>query len=95
MIRVDFDPISETVYVDIILNTIIEGKKNILFDDFTLSFVAYQRKWRRVQLTIGNSNMVVLFYISCIVFSTKCYILCMYTLKIVFQFSMLAYSIFV
>jgi hypothetical protein len=28
---------------------------------------------------IGNSNMVVLFYISCIVFSTKCYILCMYT----------------
>ena len=40
MIRVDFDPISETVYVDIILNTIIEGKKNILFDDFTLSFVA-------------------------------------------------------
>jgi hypothetical protein len=24
MIRVDFDPISETVYIDIILNTIIE-----------------------------------------------------------------------
>ena len=33
------------------------------FYDFTLSFVAYQRKWRRVQLIIGNSNMVVLFYI--------------------------------
>jgi hypothetical protein len=24
MIRVDFDPISETVYIDLILNTIIE-----------------------------------------------------------------------
>ena len=65
------------------------------FYDFTLSFVAYQRKWRRVQLIIGNSNMVVLFYISCIVFSTKCYILCMYALKIIIQFSMVAYSIFV
>ena len=67
------------------------------FYDFTLSFVVKQRKWRRVQLIIiiGNSNMVVLFYISCIVFSTKCYILCMYTLKIIFQFSMVAYSIFV
>jgi hypothetical protein len=32
MIRVDFGPISETVYMDIILNTII--------DDFTVSFVA-------------------------------------------------------
>jgi hypothetical protein len=32
MIRVNFGPISETVYIDIILNTII--------DDFTLSFVA-------------------------------------------------------
>ena len=39
--------------------------------------------------------MMVLFDISCIVFSTKCYILCMYTLKIIFQFSMVAYSIFV
>ena len=38
---------------------------------------------------------VVLFYISCIVFSTKCYILCMYTLRIIFQLSMVAYSIFV
>jgi hypothetical protein len=32
MIRVDFGPFSETVYIDIILNTII--------DDFALSFVA-------------------------------------------------------
>ena len=39
--------------------------------------------------------MVVLFYIACIVFSTKCYILCMYTLIIIFQFSMVAYIIFV
>ena len=37
--------------------------------------------------------MVVSFYISCIVFSTKCYILCMYTLRIIFQYSMVAYSI--
>jgi hypothetical protein len=27
MIRVDFGPISETVYIDIILNTIIEGER--------------------------------------------------------------------
>jgi hypothetical protein len=41
MIRVEFGPISETVYIDIILNTIIERyKKNIFFYDFTLSFVA-------------------------------------------------------
>jgi hypothetical protein len=36
-----------------------------------------------------------ILHISCIVFSTKCYSLCMYTLKIIFQFSMVAYSIFV
>jgi hypothetical protein len=39
MIRVDFGPISETVYIDIILNTIIE-KVRFYFYDFTLSFVA-------------------------------------------------------
>ena len=39
--------------------------------------------------------MVVLFYISCIVFSTKCYIMCMYTLQMIFQCSKVAYSIFV
>jgi hypothetical protein len=39
MIRVDFGPISETVYIDKIFNT-LKGKKNIFFDDFTLSFVA-------------------------------------------------------
>jgi hypothetical protein len=55
---------TEAVYIDIILKTMIEGKKNIFWDDFTLSFVALQRKWRRVQLIIGNSNMVVLLYIS-------------------------------
>ena len=38
MIRVDFGPISETVYIDIILNT--KGKNKFFFDDFTLSFVA-------------------------------------------------------
>ena len=37
---------------------------------------------------------MVLFYISCIVFSTKCYILCMYTLQMIFQCSNIAYSIF-
>ena len=31
MIRVDFDPISETVYIDIILNTIIERQEIFLF----------------------------------------------------------------
>ena len=36
MIRVDFGPISETVYIDIIL----KGKRIFFFDDFTLSFVA-------------------------------------------------------
>jgi hypothetical protein len=40
MIRVIFGPISETVYIDIILNTIIASKKNKFIDDFTLSFVA-------------------------------------------------------
>ena len=31
MIRVDFGPISETVYIDIILNTIIERKEKYFF----------------------------------------------------------------
>ena len=31
MIRVDFDPISETVYIDIILNTIIERQEIFFF----------------------------------------------------------------
>jgi hypothetical protein len=39
MIRVDFRPISETVYIDIILNTIIE-RQEFFFYDFTSSFVA-------------------------------------------------------
>ena len=39
MIRVDFGPISETVYIDIILNKSLKAK-NIFFYDFTLSFVA-------------------------------------------------------
>ena len=50
---------------------------------------------RRCQLIIGNSNMVVLFYISCIVFSTKCYILYMYTLQMILQCSKVAYNILV
>jgi hypothetical protein len=41
MIRVDFGPISETVYIDIILRTqSLKDKKNNFLDDFTLSFVA-------------------------------------------------------
>ncbi len=40
MIRVDFGPISETVYIDIISKQSLKGKKNNFFDDFTLSFVA-------------------------------------------------------
>ena len=35
MIRVDFGPISETVYIDIILNTIIERED--FFDFFMIS----------------------------------------------------------
>ena len=31
MIRVDFGPISETVYIDIILNTIIEREETFFF----------------------------------------------------------------
>jgi hypothetical protein len=31
MIRVDFGPISETVYIDIILNKIIERKEKYFF----------------------------------------------------------------
>ena len=40
MIRVDFGPISKTVYIDIILNTIIKRYELVFFYDFTLSFVA-------------------------------------------------------
>jgi hypothetical protein len=36
MIRVDFGPISETVYVDIILNTIIERQKKIILGIISL-----------------------------------------------------------
>jgi hypothetical protein len=63
-------------------------------DTFTMTFVAWKRKWRRGQFIIGNSNMVVLFYISCIVFSTKCYIMWMYTLCKISQCPRVAYSIF-
>ena len=31
MMRVDFGPISETVYIDIILNTIIESYEKYIF----------------------------------------------------------------
>jgi hypothetical protein len=34
MIRIDFGPISETVYIDIILNKIIERKEQIFFLGF-------------------------------------------------------------
>ena len=50
-----------------------KGVGMIRVDDFTLSFVALQCKWRRVQLIIGNSNMVVLFYISCSLFHKMLY----------------------